>query len=103
MLMRTPVDLGAAIRDHRRRQRLSQQNLAAKIGVSRQWVAAIEKGKGRAAIGLILRALEALGLAVSLAPDRPPENRRPDLADTDTMIDSIIENARDSPRTRLAR
>ena len=66
MLIRTARDLGAVIRDHRRRLGLGQQTLADRIGVSRQWVVEVEKGKPRAEVGLILRALDALGVTLVL-------------------------------------
>ena len=64
MPIRTPIDLGALIRERRRRNGWDQQTLADKIGVSRQWVIEIEKGKPRAEVGLVLRALDALGYVV---------------------------------------
>ena len=45
MQVRTPLDLGLAIRDRRRRLKLSQAELARNVGVGRQWVVAIEHGK----------------------------------------------------------
>ncbi len=45
MQIRTPLDLGLAIRDRRRKLKLSQTELARKAGVGRQWVVAIEHGK----------------------------------------------------------
>ena len=65
MRIRTPADLGAVIRDQRRRRGLDQSELAAKIGATRQWVISVEKGKPGAAVGLILRALDALGVSLS--------------------------------------
>ena len=62
MLIRTPIDLGALIRDRRRRLRLDQKSLAEKVGVSRQWIVEVEKGKPRAEVSLILRTLDALGI-----------------------------------------
>jgi HTH-type transcriptional regulator/antitoxin HipB len=66
MKVRTPLDIGAAIRDRRRRLKLGQDELAARVGVSRKWIIDIEKGKPRAEIGLVLRTLDALGLRLSL-------------------------------------
>jgi DNA-binding XRE family transcriptional regulator len=45
MRIRTPIDLGALIRERRRALRLDQKTLADKVGVSRQWIVDIEKGK----------------------------------------------------------
>jgi y4mF family transcriptional regulator len=62
MLIRTPADLGAVIRDHRKRLGLGQAALAEKIGASRQWVVGIERGHSRAELGLVLRTLDTLGI-----------------------------------------
>jgi len=91
MLIRTPADLGALIRDYRRRRGLDQLALAKKIGVSRQWVVEIEKGKPRAEVGLILRALDVLGVPLSV-DDKKAARRGEDVAGAD--IDRIIDNAR---------
>jgi len=45
MLIRTPADLGAAIRAGRRAVGLDQAGLAARVGVQRQWIIKIESGK----------------------------------------------------------
>jgi HTH-type transcriptional regulator / antitoxin HipB len=62
MLIRTPADLGAVVRDRRKRLKLDQLTLAKRIGVSRQWVIEIEHAHPRAELGLVLRALDALGI-----------------------------------------
>ena len=91
MLIRTPADLGALIRDYRRRRGLDQLALAKKVGVSRQWVVEIEKGKARAEVGLILRALDLLGVPLSV-DDSKAVKRGKDIAGAD--IDRIVDNAR---------
>jgi y4mF family transcriptional regulator len=62
MFIRTPADLGAVIRDRRKQLGLDQSTFAKRIGVSRQWVIGIERGHARAAMGLVLRAIDALGI-----------------------------------------
>ena len=62
MRIRTPVDFGALIRDRRLKLGLDQKTLAEKVGVSRQWIVEVEKGKPRAEIGLVLRTLAALDI-----------------------------------------
>jgi len=62
MLIRSPADLGAVIRDRRRQLKLDQASFAKRIGVSRQWVIDIEHGHPRAELGLALRALDALNI-----------------------------------------
>ncbi len=94
MLIRTPRDLGAVIRDRRRSRGLDQQELAQKIGVSRQWVLAVEKGKPRAEVGLILRALDALGVALSITDVSAAT--RPTSSGID--IDKIVDEAKE-PKT----
>jgi HTH-type transcriptional regulator / antitoxin HipB len=68
MRIRSPSELGALIRARRRQLGLDQIGLAEKVGVSRQWIIEIEKGKPRAAIGLILRTLNALGIFLDARP-----------------------------------
>ncbi|MGH7298057.1 MAG: helix-turn-helix domain-containing protein, partial [Polyangiaceae bacterium] len=62
--VRTPTDLGALIRDRRRRLGLDQRALAERVGVSRQWIIEAEQGKPGAAVGLVLRTLQALGVTL---------------------------------------
>jgi HTH-type transcriptional regulator/antitoxin HipB len=85
VLIRTPADLGAVIRDRRRRMKMGQQALADKVGVSRQWVVEVEKGKPRAEVALILRTLDTLGVTLSSAEAQPS---------TSSDIDQIVESAR---------
>jgi HTH-type transcriptional regulator/antitoxin HipB len=91
MLLRTPNDLGSAIRDRRRRLNLDQDDLAKQIGVSRKWIIDVEKGKPRAEIGLVLRTLDALGLRLALDTDKDIAMPTAPVAD----IDKILDRARD--------
>lgn len=82
MRLRTAADVGAAIRHRRRELALDQATLAKRVGVSRQWVVEIERGKSRAALGLVLRTLEALDVVVrigSAPPVAPPAGPATDL------------------------
>ena len=91
MIIRTPLELGATLRDRRRRLRLGQQDLAAKMGVSRRWVIEAEKGKPGTEIGLIFRALAALGITLRADEEAAPVKKSPaDVAD----IDAVIAKAR---------
>lgn len=92
MLIRTPADLGAVIRDRRRQLDLGQATLAKRIGVTRQWVITIERGHSRAALGLVLRALDALSLRLDTATGKEP--RTPPAVD----IDDIVASARRDKR-----
>jgi HTH-type transcriptional regulator / antitoxin HipB len=69
MLIRTSTDLGAVIRDRRKRLKLDQSTLAKRIGVSRQWVIAVEHGHPRAEMDLVLRALDALDIRLDASSE----------------------------------
>jgi HTH-type transcriptional regulator/antitoxin HipB len=97
MRIRTPADLGALIRDHRTKLSLDQKTLAQKVGVSRQWIVDVEKGKPRAEIGLLLRTIHALGIAVDAEKEgsrKPNETSLFDGANAPVDIDSIVAAAR---------
>jgi HTH-type transcriptional regulator / antitoxin HipB len=91
MRLRTPADLGALIRDRRIKLGLNQRSLAQKVGVSRQWIVEMEKGKPRAEIGLLLRTIDALGILLS--EEKEPLGKRGDGTPT-VDIDSIVAAAR---------
>lgn len=93
MLIRTPRDIGALIRDRRKQQKLDQADLAQRIGVNRRWVVEVERGKPRAEVGLILKALQALGLTVAIDSDGKPPGTGADRLDF-IDIDAIVRNAK---------
>lgn len=93
MLIRTPRDIGALIRDRRKQQKLDQADLAQRIGVNRRWVVEVERGKPRAEVGLILKALQALGLTVAIDSDGKPAGTEADRLDF-IDIDAIVRNAK---------
>jgi y4mF family transcriptional regulator len=62
--IRTASDVGALVRHTRRQQGMSQEELAALAGVTRRWVSALESGKARAELALVLATLDALGLVL---------------------------------------
>jgi HTH-type transcriptional regulator / antitoxin HipB len=70
MQVRTASAIGAAIRSRRRELQLDQGRLARKIGATRQWLIAIEKGKDTAELGMVLRALAALDLELNVQPNQ---------------------------------
>lgn len=71
VLVRTPRELGAAARAARRRRRLTQADLATRIGATRAWVSSFEGGKPTVELGLVLRALAAVDLTIDLTPAEP--------------------------------
>ena len=69
MYYRTPKAIGQAIRKRRRALKMTQADLARRTGVSRQWVAAVERGKPRAELGLILRTFNVLDMPIMFGVD----------------------------------
>ncbi len=106
MRVRTMKDIGAAVRARRKALGLDQAALARKVGVSREWIIDIEKGKPRAEAALLLRTLDTLGLAIEL--DVQPGSQSPGgLAATrvearaqrhEVNIDDILDRARGRKR-----
>lgn len=93
MHIRTPLDLGLIIRQQRRHLGLNQTDLASRAGVGRQWIVAIEHGKARAELGLVLRTLAALDL--TLAVDRGGDaTKRKDSSVTPIDIDAVVDAAK---------
>jgi transcriptional regulator with XRE-family HTH domain len=67
---------------------LNQADLASRAGVSRKWVYEFEAGKARAEFGLILRVLDALGLALDLAAnDDGAASQTGATVDLDALLD----------------
>jgi HTH-type transcriptional regulator/antitoxin HipB len=89
MRLRTPKDIGALIRQRRHELELTQIQLAERVGVSRQWVVDVERGKARAEIGLVLRALDVLDATLrveAVASPKPVRSPRPAAADVDAVV-----------------
>lgn len=98
MRIRTPLDLGLIIRDRRRKLGLSQSQLAEKAGVGRQWLVAVERGKARVEIGLVLRTLAALDLTLS-ADGNGPDRKAADAGEIpSTSIDDVVSVHRKDAR-----
>jgi len=95
--LKTPADLGNVILQRRKALGWDQARLAHEAGVSRQWIIEIEKGKPRAELQLVLRALNVLGIeldALHRAPSKASPSRQTlDLAD----VDHIVEYSRIEP------
>lgn len=97
MQLRTPRDIGFAIRDRRRQLEMDQNDLAKRVGVSRKWIVEVEKGKPRAEIGLLMRTLNALGLNLSVTTDGDATGSRAESVpgiDIDDVLDSVRDDRR---------
>lgn len=89
MRLTTPADIGATIRSRRQDLGMDQSTLAVKVGATRQWIIAVEQGHPRAALGLVLRTLQALNMSLEALPERgtTPARNTPD-------IDAIVNAAK---------
>jgi transcriptional regulator with XRE-family HTH domain len=95
MRIRSARDLGLLVREARRVRQFTQAQLAAKAGVGRDWVVALEKGNSGAEMGRVLRTLRALECSLEIGykiPGDEPETK------TATRLDQII--ARSLGKTR---
>jgi HTH-type transcriptional regulator/antitoxin HipB len=79
--------LAATVRGRRKLLGFSQAQLAARAGVSRQWIGELEAGKPTAELGLVLRLLEALELRLSLDENGPGSEHAPTV-DLDDVLDA---------------
>ncbi len=90
--IRTARDFGLLIRQRRRRLGLSQTELADRAGVSREWIIAVERGKAGAELGLVLRTLAVLDVALTVEDADIRTRRADDVAPID--IDAVVERAK---------
>ena len=91
MRIRTAADLGAFIRGRRTELEMDQSALAERAGTSRKWLVEVEQGKPRAEIGLILRTLKSLGVAVDLKADsyKTPSISNARAPDINSVLDAL--------------
>ena len=82
MFVRSARTLGILLREQRRRQGLSQAELARRAGVSRQWLSGLERGREGAELGRVLRALASAGIILRF------EQRPPSRLDLGAVIDA---------------
>jgi HTH-type transcriptional regulator/antitoxin HipB len=87
MRVRTPQDIGLTIRERRIELGMDQTELAQRVGVSRQWLVSIERGKPRAEIGLVLRTLRELDLDVWVGDLPAPDSRSAAAIDLNRVLD----------------
>lgn len=66
---------GELLRERRRELGLSQAEVAAQVGASRQWVIDIEKGKERAELGMAFKLAEVLGVQLKVQKKALPKQK----------------------------
>jgi HTH-type transcriptional regulator/antitoxin HipB len=74
--VRSIHDVAATVRGRRLDLGLTQAEVARRVGVSRKWINEFEAGRPRAELGIVLRAIEELGLGLEIvtggATESPP-------------------------------
>jgi HTH-type transcriptional regulator / antitoxin HipB len=93
MHIRRPEDISALIKDSRRKGGMTQLDFANRLGVSRKWVSEFELGNSAAEIGLVLRALNELGVKIIVTEAHTFERPLPvpvGAFDIDTIADMNI-------------
>jgi len=95
MHIRTPLELGAFLRDLRTKRGIDQGTLARQVGVSRQWIVAIEKGKPRAPIGLVLRTLNTLGVSLDVEETLGSRAKKGSGKKAVDLVDQVLNRLKD--------
>ncbi|MCK9248615.1 MAG: helix-turn-helix domain-containing protein [Solirubrobacteraceae bacterium] len=100
---RTIRHLAAVLRGRRLDLDLTQADVAARAGVSRQWLSGLERGRAGAEVGLVLRVLDVLDLRMDLTPvDAGPSTasagpgRPGDHVDLDEWLEEYGRDDRDA-------
>lgn len=88
--IRNAEQLGRAIRLKRKEKGLSQAALAERLGVGRKWVLGIESGNPKAEFGLILKALDLLGLRTSLSEEGQPSPTKHHRQSEPSRLDEVF-------------
>jgi HTH-type transcriptional regulator/antitoxin HipB len=88
--LRNAAQLGATVRLKRKEKGLSQQAFAELLGVERKWVLRLEAGNPKAEVGLVLKALDALHLRVSLGDEHRPPSSREDALSSTSRLDEVF-------------
>lgn len=70
-----PEQLGILIRQVRKSQGITQEDLSSLVGVGPRLIGEIERGKPTSEIGKVFQLLDGLGLVISIAPRTTRDHR----------------------------
>lgn len=65
-----PIEIGAAIRARRAKERITLEEMAALTGIGINTLSRLERGVGNTQLSVLLKVLETLGLDISIGPRR---------------------------------
>lgn len=100
----TMRELAAFVGEIRTELGIPQSQLAARAGVSRQWLVALESGRPTVEAGRVLRTLEALGFEIVVTPyDPAPPWMLRAVADAAARREAAAKAVRAKRNTRRAR
>jgi transcriptional regulator with XRE-family HTH domain len=95
--LRRADDIAGLIKARREALGLSQQALADRLTVSRKWVNEIEQGNSNAKLGLVMRALNELGVDLYgqvSSTETGAKSSPPDEIDIDAIADMSLPGKR---------
>ena len=95
--LRRADDIAGLIKARREALGLSQQALADRLTVSRKWVNEIEQGNSNAKLGLVMRALNELGIDLygqTSSTETGTKPGPPDEIDIDAIADMSLPSKR---------
>lgn len=73
MILKTIKDLGFAVREARRGRKLTQKQLAEKLGTTQEWISQFETGRlENPSLGTVLKAFAILGVDLKTGTDIEP-------------------------------
>ncbi|WP_407185368.1 helix-turn-helix transcriptional regulator [Bradyrhizobium centrosematis] len=68
MILKTIGDLGLAVREARHQRKLTQKQLAEKLGTTQEWISQFETGRlENPSLGTVLKAFATLGIDLNIA------------------------------------
>lgn len=74
MSIRTPTELGAAVRQARETANITQAQLASKIGTTQARLSRFESGDGAINLRTVMQILAELDLQIDIQKSKPNEN-----------------------------
>jgi transcriptional regulator with XRE-family HTH domain len=95
--VQTPSDLGVVIRALRKSAAVRQDDLAASVGVSKQFASDVEHGKPTAQVGLLMKVLEELGGRLEV---EVPDHLQPMVAELQQRF--VAQQGKHQKRSRRA-